>query len=381
VQSVISFSMNIKRLRKEFPTTRKYTFLDHACIGPLSRRAAEGMRAFIEDMHRHGGVHEDRWVEEVEKTRGLTACLLGCRREEVAFTKNTSEGLSFVANGLGWKAGDNVVISQIEFPANVYPWLNLKERGVEVRFVQEVEGRVPFEAVQAMVDDKTRVISLCFVEFTTGFRNDLKRIGDFCRERGIIFVVDAIQGLGALRLNVKETNIDFLAADGHKWLMAPEGAGIFYARGKAMERLAVREVGWASVIDKENYLDYNFTLRPDATRFECGSLSTVCFYGLKGALELLLEVGIEQIEARIMELTDYLCKGLTEKGYVIYSSRRAGEASGIVSFYSQRHNNSQVWRALRGRGIVLSLRDGRLRASPHFYNTHEEIDRLLRYLT
>jgi selenocysteine lyase/cysteine desulfurase len=372
--------MDIKRLRKEFPVTKKYTFLDHACIGPLSQRAAEYMRAFVEDMHRHGGIHEDRWVEEVEKARELTACLLGCQRKDIAFTKNTSEGISFVANGLGWKAGDNVVISQIEFPANVYPWLNLKEKGVEVRFVQEAEGRIPFESIKTTVDSKTRVVSLCFVEFTTGFRNDLKRIGTLCRERGIIFVVDAIQGLGALRLDVKEMGIDFLAADGHKWLMAPEGAGIFYARHEAMDRLAVREVGWASVINKEDYLNYNFTFRPDASRFECGSLSTVCIYGLKGALELLLETGIDQIESRITGLTNYLCEGLTKKGYNIYSPRREGETSGIVSFYSSTHDNLQIWKTLREKGIILSLRDGRLRAAPHFYNTHEEIDKLLKCL-
>jgi selenocysteine lyase/cysteine desulfurase len=440
--------MDVKRLRKEFPVTKRYTFLDHACIGPLSRRAAGYMRAFVEDMHKHGGLHEDRWVEGVEKTRELVACLLGCRKEEVAFTKNTSEGISFVANGLEWRGGDNVVITQVEFPANVYPWLNLKRvgstdvviargiapksrqggrqirlrrtevppsppqagfasgeqspnkgdcfaslamtthesspgtpmEGVEVRFVQEVEGRLPFEGIHALVDDRTRVVSLSFVEFTTGFRNDLKRIGNLCKERGIVFVVDAIQGLGALRLDVKEMGIDFLAADGHKWLMAPEGAGIFYARHEAMDKLSVKEVGWASVINKEDYLDYNFTLRPDATRFECGSLSTVCIYGLKGALEVLLEAGIDKIESRIMELTDHLYEGLMEKGYSIYSSRREGEASGIVSFYSTRHNNLKIWNALREKGIILSLRDDRLRASPHFYNTHEEIDRLLKYL-
>ncbi len=370
----------VKRLRKEFPITKKYTFFDHACIGPLSRRASEYMRAFIQDMHTNAGVYEEQWVENVEETRRLVAGLIGCQVGEVAFSKNTSEGISFVANGLKWNSGDNVVITQIEFPANVYPWLNLKEKGVEVRFVQEEGGRIPFEAIAAMVDDKTRVISLSFVEFSTGFRNNLKKVGEFCKDKGITLVVDAIQGLGALRLDVKEMGIDFLAADGQKWLMAPEGAGIFYARRSALDRLAVREVGWASVINKEDYLDYDFTLRPDASRMECGSLSTICFYGLKGALELLLEVGINQIESRILTLTDYLCEGLTKKGYNIYSSRKDGEASGIVSFYSERHSQAQIWRNLRRKGIVLSLRDDRLRAAPHFYNTYEEIDRLLKYL-
>lgn len=372
--------MDIKRLREELPITRQYTFLDHACIAPLSHRAAASMNAFIEDVHKNGGVHEDKWTEDVEKTRALAARLINCHPEEIAFTKNTSEGMSFVANGLPWQAGDNIVITQVEFPANVYPWLNLQHKGVGVRFVQEVEGRIPLEGILREVDDRTRVISISFVEFSSGFRNDLEGIGRLCREKDIVFAVDGIQGLGALRLDVRDSGIDFLAADGHKWLMAPEGAGLFYARKEAMDGLSLAEVGWASVVDKEDFLNYNFTLRPDATRFECGSLSTVCIYGLRGALELLLETGIDVIEKRVLGLTGFLCEGLVKKGYEVFSSRREKESSGIVSFYSTRHSNHGIYKELRQKGIIVSLREGRIRASPHFYNTEEEIGRLLKAL-
>ncbi|MFQ5956932.1 MAG: aminotransferase class V-fold PLP-dependent enzyme [Candidatus Brocadiales bacterium] len=373
--------MDIKKIRKEFPVTKRYTYLDNACIGPLSRRAASYMNGFIDDMARCGGVNEDRWVEDVKKTRVLAAKLLNSSPLEIAFIKNTSEGISFVANGLEWSVGDNVVISNAEFPANVYPWMNLKDRGVQVKFVwEDNRGRIPFEDIEKVVNDRTRVVSLSFVEFSSGFRNDLRRIGSLCRDRGIVFVVDAIQGLGALGLDVGEVSVDFLSADGHKWLLSPEGVGIFYARKGSMEKLVVSEVGWASVVNREDYLDYNITLRPDASRFECGSPNTLGIYGLRGSLEIILEVGIKEIEERILELTDYLVGGLEERGYKIFNSRREGEKSGIVSFYSERHNTALVHDCLIRQGVIVSFREGRIRAAPHFYNTHEEVDKLLRLL-
>jgi selenocysteine lyase/cysteine desulfurase len=373
--------MDIKKIRKEFPVTKKYAYLDNACIGPLSYRATAYMNKFIDDMARCGGINEDTWIEDVNKTRAMAARLLNADPAEIAFTKNTSEGISFVANGLGWSISDNVVITDVEFPANVYPWMNLKDRWVQVKFAAEDDaGRIPFEKIEKLVDDKTKVISVSFVEFTSGFRNDLKSIANLCKKRGVVFVVDGIQGLGALELDVKKIGVDFLSADGHKWLLSPEGIGIFYARDRSLEKLTVREVGWASVVDKENYLDYNFTLRPDASRFECGSLNTLGIYGLMGSLELILEIGIKEIEERVLDLTDHLVNGLENKGYKIFSSRRKGERSGIVSFYSEHQDLASIRNTLKSWGIIVNLRDGRIRVSPHFYNTHEEIDRLLRHL-
>lgn len=373
--------MDVKKLRKEFPVTKKYTYLDNACIGPLTDRAVNYMINFVENMSKCGGVNEDWWVEDVHKTRVLVARLLNADPSEIAFVKNTSEGISFVANGVEWSINDNVIITDVEFPTNVYPWTNLRDRWVKVKSVPEdEEGRISFEKIEKAVDEQTRVISISFVEFTSGFKNDLKRIGELCRENDIIFVVDAIQGLGALSLDVKEMGIDFLAADGHKWLLSPEGVGIFYARKGSMEKLLVHEVGWASVVDKEDYLDYNLTLRPDATRFECGSLNTVGIYGLKGSLEVIHEVGIKNVETWVLGLTDYLVEKLEKKGYSVFSSRRDGEKSSIVSFYSEQHNLPRIHSNLTSKGVIVSLRDSRIRVSPHFYNTHEDIDKLLKYL-
>ena len=373
--------MNIKKIRKEFPVTKKYTYLDNACVGPLSRRGASYMKTFVEDMARHGGINEDRWVEDVTKTRVLAARLINADPAEIAFTKNTSEGISFVANGLSWAVGDNVVITNVEFPANVYPWMNLRDRGVQIKFVKEnKKGRIPFGDIRKAVDSRTKVVSISFVEFSSGFRNDLRRIGRLCRDKGVVFVVDAIQGLGGLVLDVEKAGIDFMSADGHKWLLSPEGVGVFYAREGSMEKLMVREVGWASVVNKEDYLDYDFTLRPDASRFECGSPNTLGLYGLMGSLELILEVGIKEIEARILELTDHLVSGLEGKDYRVFSSRKSCDRSGIVSFDSEQHDIEPVRDYLAGRRIIVSIRNGSIRVSPNFYNTHKEIDRLLKHL-
>lgn len=373
--------MNIKQIRKEFPVTKKYTYLDNACIGPLSLRGASYMKALVEEMARHGGINEDRWAEDITKTRVLAARLINADPAEIAFTKNTSEGISFVANGLSWAIGDNVVITNVEFPANVYPWMNLRDRGVQIKLVKEdKKGRIPFGDIKKAVDSRTKVVSISFVEFSSGFRNDLRRIGRLCRDKGVVFVVDAIQGLGALALDVEKAGIDFMSVDGHKWLLSPEGVGVFYAREGSMEKLMVREVGWASVVNKEDYLDYDFTLRPDASRFECGSPNTLGLYGLMGSLELILEVGIKEIEAWILELTDHLVCGLKEKGYRVFSSRKSNDRSGIVSFGSERHNIEPVRNYLAEQEIIVSIRNGAIRVSPHFYNTHKEIDRLLKHL-
>ncbi len=373
--------LDMKKIRKEFPVTKKYTYLDNACIGPLSQRGVNYMNNFIENMSTCGGVNEDWWVDDVYKTRTMVAKLLNADLTEIAFIKNTSEGISFVANGLEWGINDNVIIADVEFPSNVYPWMNLRDRWVKVKSVPEDdEGRIPFEKIEKAVDEQTRVISLSFVEFSSGYRNDLKRIGELCSANDIIFVVDAIQGLGALSLDVNEIGVDFLAADGHKWLLSPEGVGVFYARKGSMDKLDVREVGWASVVDKENYLDYKFALRPDASRFECGSLNTLGIYGLRGSLEVIHETGIEEIEKQVLGLTDYLVEGLEGKGYGMFSPRKEGEKSGIVSFSSERHDLSEVHDNLIKKGLIVSLREGRIRVSPHFYNDYEEIDRLLQYL-
>ncbi len=361
--------------------SKRYVYLDNAAVAPICDPAADGLRRYAEEANLHGEIKEPTWGTRADETRALAAQLLHCAPAEIAFAKNTSEGISFIANGFAFEPGDNVVTTNVEFPANYYPWENLKLKGVELRLAKEQQdGRIPPELVEALVDDRTRVIALSSVEFSSGFRHDLERIGALCRTRGIFFFVDGIQSVGVLDLDVKAASVHALAADGHKWLLAPEGIAIFFLDEAKLDEVAVTEKGWLSVVNPNAFLDYDPTLQPDAGRFECGSLNNAGLHALHGSLEMLLDIGIPLIEARALALSDYLCDGLESKGYTIFSSRQPTEKSPIVSFYKEGLDLRPIQVELRKQQIVIAYRDGRLRASPHFYNTPKDLDRLLNAL-
>jgi selenocysteine lyase/cysteine desulfurase len=372
--------LDLEAIRAEFPVTRAWVYLNHAGIAPISRRVHRAMRVLLKDVEENGMVNHAAWTETVRRTRISAARMLNAHPAEIAFVKNTTEGILIVANGIRWRNGDNVVLAEKEFPANVYPWLNLERKGVEVRFAREAEGCIPVEEVARQVDGRTRVVSLSSVEFATGYRNDLDALGELCRQRGVLFCVDAIQSLGALPIDVRRSRIDFLSADGHKWLLGPEGTGVFYCGRAAMGKLEVANLGWGGVVDPNDYLNYDATPAPTAERFEPGTLNTAGIYGLRAALDLLLSVGLDRIEARVLALTDLLCEALRRRGYRVHSPRGKSEKSGIVTFSHDRHPAGELLRRLREERVVGAVRDGKVRFSPHFYNTDEEIDRAVRAL-
>ena len=363
--------------RELFPVTERWVYFDHAAVCPISRPVYRAMEQHLKDVLTEGDTNASGWERTVSRARRSAARLLGCRPSEVAFLKNTSEGINLVARGVDWRPGDNVVSAQGEFPANVYPWMALAERGVELRLVPERDGRIRYRDIRQALDSRTRVLALSFVEFLSGFRHDVARLGDLCRKRGVLFSLDAIQGLGALRLNVTEAGVDFASADGHKWLLAPEGIALFYCRRRHLDLLGAIMVGWSSVRNFRNYLSYDLTLRQEAGRFELGTTNTVGIAGMGAALDLLHSVGAARIERRIRALTDRLCRGVARLGAEVLSSRRRGEWSGIVTFRLPGADQERVAQELLRQGIVLAAREGWLRASPHFYNTREEVDRLL----
>jgi selenocysteine lyase/cysteine desulfurase len=369
--------MDWTKLRDEFPVTRQWAFFDHAAVAPITGRARQAMAEWANDMAENGDVHERRWLERVEEVRRLAGQLINAEPLDIAFVKNTSEGIGIVAEGLHWQAGDNVVTAQEEYPSNIYPWLNLQSRGVEVRLVTSRERRLWLDDIRAAIDSRTRLVSISHVEFASGFRNDLDAIGAMCRERGILFFVDAIQGLGVFPIDVQRTPIDFLSADGHKWLLGPEGAGIFYCRRELVERLHAVGVGWNSVIGCRDFSKIDFRLKPHAGRWESGTLNVAGITGLGASMGLLQEIGISTIEVRVLELTDYLCEKATKAGFEVYSSRRPEDKSGIVSLVVPGAYPRQLVRQCRAEGIVINQRAGRVRISPHCYNTPEEIDRFI----
>ena len=364
--------MNLENIRKEFPVTREIIFFDHARVAPLPKRVKQVVTAFIDDATRFGTAHYETWVLELERTRKKFAELINANRDEIAFVKNTSEGISIVANGFDWQLGDNVVIPDIEFPANVYPWWNLKQRGVETRMVKSVEGRVLFDELIKQVDNRTRILSISSVECNSGFRSDLNRLGTFCKEKGILFFVDAIQSLGVLPLDVKKDHIDFLSADGHKWMLSVEGLGGFYISKNVVDRIRPTTMGWGNVVNAENFMDYDFTLQKDAKKFEEGTPNTISIHAFGAALELLLEAGMDNIEKRVITLGDHIIAELNRRNIKIYSSTLLNERSGNISFILDK-DVSKLYSFMLENKVKLTVRDGLVRFSPHFYNNEDEV--------
>lgn len=367
--------------RDEFPVTETYIYMNHAGVAPLSRRVQDAMVGFMEDATLHGAVHADAWAETAEVCRTRAAQLINADATEIAFMKNTTQGILIAANGIDWQAGDNVVTTAVEFPANVYPWWSLKERyGVRTRMVPERDGRIHVEDIAAMIDTRTRVLTISHVEFASGFRNDIKALGELCKARDIWFVVDAIQGLGVVEVDVKSCHIDILAADGHKWLLAPEGAAIFYCANEKREQLINTNIGWSSVVNPRDFLNYDLTQQPNATRFEEGSYNSVGLYGLNVAIELLLDIGIPAIEVRVLGLTARLIDGLQAKGYRVRTPKTDSERAGIVILESDRYTPTEIYETLYNENIITAERGSGVRISPHFYNTASEVNRLLEVL-
>ena len=364
--------MNFENIRKNFPVTDEVIFFDHARVAPLPERLRKVVTAFIDDATDFGTVHYETWMLELECTRKKFAQLINADMDEVAFIKNTSEGISIVANGFDWQSGDNVVIPDIEFPANVYPWWNLKRRGVETRMVKSIEGRVLFDDLAKKVDDRTRILSISSVECNSGFRSDLNRIGAFCREKGVLFFVDAIQSLGALPMDVKKDYIDFLSADGHKWMLSVEGLGGFYISKEVVDRIRPVTMGWGNVVNAANFMDYDFTLKKNAKKFEEGTPNTMSIHAFGAALGLLLEAGIYNIENRVMNLGDCVIAELNRRNIKIYSSTISDERSGNVSF-TLKKNVDLLYSFMIENKVKLTVRDGLVRLSPHFYNNEDEI--------
>lgn len=370
-----------EEVRSLFPVTQNYIYLNHAAVCAVSTRVRDAMGALVDDVMRNGTANYAGWYQKYEQTRRGAARLVNAQPHEIAFMRNTSEAISTVANGIDWREGDSVVTCNVEFPANVYPWMRIQsERGIKMKMARERGGRIDADELLSLVDERTRVVTISWVQFSSGFRSDLARIGRFCRERDILFMVDVIQGLGGLELDVERDCVDAFAADAHKYLLGPEGIALLYVSDRVIRRVKPTVVGWTSVKDYENYLDYNLDYREGALRFECGSLNTAGVYGLGAAIDLFLEVGPERIEEYLLGLSDYLVGRLESKGYQVAGSRRQGETSAIVTCAHHEHSPEDLYKRLRSKNIITAPRVKRLRISPHFYNTRQEIDALIEAL-
>lgn len=368
---------NISDIRRSFPVTRSKIFLNHAAYSPLPQPVVDVMREYNDELSRYE-------IDETKYNLGKEAFaeLVGGKEEEIALVQNTSTGLNIVANMLDYPEDSNIVTTDLEYPSAVYPWLK-RRLGVEVRYVENVEGKILLEDVEKNVDDQTVAITISHVEYANGFRHDLKSIAQIAHEHNTFLVVDAIQSLGVIPTDVNKEGVDFLTASCYKWLLGPAGTGYLYVRKELIERFEPPFIGWASV-KPEVFETIRFWeirqlhLSTTASRYEIGSPSFVGFIGAAAAIKLLLAVGIEKIQRQIFKLTEFLMDSIEDLGFQLTTPREPQYRSGIVHFLVDKPEEKAD--RLKAKNIVISARSNGLRVSPHFYNTEEDIERLIREL-
>jgi cysteine desulfurase/selenocysteine lyase len=367
---------------REFPVVAETCYLAHAAVCPLPARVHQAMTRYLARAGR-GGQFEHLHASAEAALRAGAASMLGADADEIALVPSTSAGLSLIAAGIAWRPGDSVVISQGDFPSNVYPWLRLRAQGVSVRAIPaSLQRGVTLEDVLLQLDDSTRLVALSTQHFVTGARAEIDRIGAALSTRGVLFCVDAIQSLGAAETSAR--HVDFLVADAHKWLLGPQGLGVCFVRRARFEAVEPVFVGWKSVRSERDFVQQQLEFAPSARRYEPGSLNALGVVGVQAALQLLQSVGIATIASRIAQLRERLVPELEHKGYEVLGGE-AAHGSGIISFQRSGADMQQLYRALDAARIVTSLRhdpSGRacVRVAPHFYNTEAELERLLGFV-
>lgn len=375
---------DVEAIRAYFPVVDRMAYMNHAAISPLPAPAAQAMVDCISDVAYRGSQNFLTWVNAYNAVRDCAARTLHGRPDDIALIKNTSEGISTVAYGFPFQAGDNVVSCEDEFPANVRPWRAQSRRGVELRIaplIRDAAGRptgaVDPAALEALCDNRTRVLTLSAVEFSTGFHHDLARLGEFCRRRGILFFLDIIQAYGGRGFDLPAIGCGAAAADSHKWMLGPEGIGILYLDAQWRDRIEPLGAGWYNYDVKGDYLNYAAPMHTSGRKYECGTLNTIGIYGMLASMLLTEAIGLEQTWRHILDLTDYAVAQLAPLGYRPFAPRGAA-ASGVVSFAAPAGIDlkSAVARLERHDRVCVTNRSGRLRISPHLYNTKAEIDRL-----
>jgi selenocysteine lyase/cysteine desulfurase len=362
-----------RQYQDQFPVRERLVYLNHAGVAPLCRRAAEAMCHLAGDCLDFGSLHYGDWLAAYDGLRSATARLINATPGEIAIVKNTSEGIATVALGLDWRPGDKVVAFREEFPANYYPWIKLAARGVRVEWLS-------FTDPPDRIDEAcrgARLLSISFVQYLSGHRAPLQQIGEICDRNKCIFMVDAIQGLGAFPLDVQADRIHALAADGHKWLLGPEGCGVLFIARELQDSVDPVEFGWTNVAGYNDYASRDMTLRPDAGRYECGTLNTIGIFGLRAAIEFLLEVGIARVGPAVQALGDQIAAGVQARGYKVLGHRTPSNGAGIVSFRKLGIDSAYLVRQLKDLGIIAAPRQGWVRMAPHFYISPEDIDRAL----
>jgi selenocysteine lyase/cysteine desulfurase len=366
---------NVQKIREQFPITDSKVFLNHAAQSPLPKPVADAIHRYTDDFAKFGtsSIECDRWGKPD------FAKLIGARPEEIALIENTSVGLNIAASVLHYPPGSKMVTTDLEYPSVVYPWLR-KNLGAKVHYVKCVDGKVSLDDMEKAVDDKTVAVAISHVEYANGFRHNLRVLSEVAHEHGAYLIVDAIQSVGTMPINVKTDDVDFLMAACYKWLLSPSGAAYLYVKEELIEEFEPTYVGWASVkpevFKTTDFWDiWNLKLSKTASRFEVGSPSTISLVGAAEAMKMLLNCGTENIKRTIIKLTDRLIESVKDMGLELQTPEQRQCRSGIVNFKIGKPQ--KVTDRLNKKGIVVSARANGIRVSPHFYNTEEEIDKLI----
>ena len=369
-------------IRSLFPAAQNYTYLNSAAISPLPTTAIEAINGQLNDVSANGSLNFPVWVATKERCRTLIASMLHVRADQVAFIRNTSDGFASIATGIDWRAGDNIVSFANEFPANYYAWRRVRDRhGVDLRLAPERDGRIDLDELIRMIDSHTRVVAISAVQYASGFKSDLERIGRAARAVDALFCADIIQGFGATGYDLPAQYVDVAAGAGHKWLCGPEGCGMLYLSDRARERVDPTLVGWISVETPWDFVDREQPFKPNALAWESGTSTSSLYFGLEQSLKILNDAGLDNVERYLARLTDMLCDSLAGKGYEIVSSRAGNEKSAIVCIRHRAgmHPNA-IASQLQEAGVVVSPRGDRLRVAPHLYNNELDIDRFIESL-
>jgi selenocysteine lyase/cysteine desulfurase len=378
---------NWDAFRGEMPVARKWAYFDHAAVAPLSEPARRATVSWLRQATAEGDTIWPEWARRIEEVRQTAARLVNAQPDEIALVPNTTTGISLVAEGIAWEPGDNVVTLAGEFPSNLYPWIHLRDRGVEERRVEMNGFAIDPNRIAEACDERTRVVAISWVGYAGGWRIDPGELARVAHDHRALLFLDAIQGFGVFPIDVRATGVDFLAADGHKWMLGPEGAGVMYVKREHLDRLRPHTVGWNSVVGADDFSRVDLRLRPEAARFEGGSQNMAGFHALGASLDLLERHGLSAqnsaVADRVLTIVDRACQRLVRAGARIASDRSdpMRHGSGILSFDFPDRDAKEAVRACAAAGVALSCRDGRLRISPHAYNNEDDVERLITALT
>ncbi len=366
----------------EFPLSAELIYLNHAAVAPWPKRTSLAVSQFAQQNTQFGSSFYLDWLKKETELRVQLQTLLNAPSvTDIALVKNTSEALSFVAYGLDWQPGDNIVSSNEEFPSNRIVWQSLAEQGVEFREADLMSADTPEDALFALVNEHTRLLTISSIQFASGLRLDIEKIGQFCKQHKILFCIDAIQSLGAIQFDVQKCQADFVMADGHKWMFGPEGLGVFYTSPAAREKLKLTQYGWHMMKNIHNYENKPWEIHPTAQRFECGSPNMLGIHAFSASLSLLLEIGMKNIEKQVLANATDLMKSIkSHPDLQLLTAEKSKFQSGIVLFKHTQMTNQALYALLQKNHVVCAMRGGGIRFSAHFYNSPEELHKAISFI-